>query len=130
MKYYLIGIKGAGMSALALILKDLGYEVSGYDDEKNYQFTEDKLKERNIKIYTEENNEIDENTVVVRSTAIKEEHPELKKAIELNLKIYEYNEMLGKLANMFEGITIAGCHGKTTTTSLMAHVLNNIEGCN
>ena len=41
MKYYLVGIKGAGMSALALILNDLGYEVIGYDDNKNHEFTED-----------------------------------------------------------------------------------------
>ncbi|MGE5455653.1 MAG: UDP-N-acetylmuramate--L-alanine ligase [Ignavibacteriales bacterium] len=130
MKYYLIGIKGAGLSALALILNDLGYEVVGYDDEKSHQFTETKLEERGIKIYTEENDVIDKDTIVVRSTAIKMDHPELKKAVALDLKIYEYNEMLGKLANMFDGITVAGCHGKTTTSSLMAHVLDNLIGCN
>ena len=101
MKYYLIGIKGSGMSALALILNDLGYSVVGYDDEDSYQFTEDKLKERNIKIYTSDNDEMDENTVVVRSTAIKEDHPQIVKANKLNLKIYEYNEMLGKLSNHY-----------------------------
>ena len=130
MKYYLVGIKGAGMSALALILNDLGYDVIGYDDDKNHEFTEDKLEKRGIKIYTDENNIIDENTIVVRSTAIKENHKEIMKAKELDLKIYEYNEMLGKVANMFDLITVAGCHGKTTTTSLMAHVLTNMGGCN
>ena len=130
MKYYLMGIKGAGMSALALILNDLGYIVAGYDDEKSFQFTEEKLVARNITIYTEENDYMDENTVVVRSTAVKDTHPEIVKANELNLKIYEYNEMLGKLSNMFESITVAGCHGKTTTTSLLAHVLTNIGGTN
>lgn len=130
MKYYLIGIKGAGMSALGLILNDLGYQVVGYDDEKQHQFTEDKLDARGIKVYTEPNGEIDANTIIVRSTAIKDTHPEIQKALALDLKIYEYNEMLGKLANMFDLITIAGCHGKTTTTSMMAHVLDNIVGCN
>lgn len=130
MKYYLVGIKGAGMSALALILNDLGYEVIGYDDDKNHEFTEDKLDERGIKIYTDENNIIDKNTIVIRSTAIKESHREIVKAKSLDLKIYEYNEMLGKVANMFELITVAGCHGKTTTTSLLAHVLKNMGGCN
>ena len=51
MKYYLIGIKGAGMSALAMLLYDLGYEVAGYDDAKEHRFTEDKLIEKGIKIY-------------------------------------------------------------------------------
>ena len=64
MKYYLVGIKGAGMSALALILDDLGYKVVGYDDMKEHAFTEDKLVERGIKIYTDENDCIDENTIV------------------------------------------------------------------
>lgn len=130
MKYYLIGIKGAGMSALGLILDDLGYNVVGYDDTKEHQFTEDKLIERGIKIYTEDNDEIDENTIVIRSSAVKDEHPQMVKANNLNLKTYEYYQMLGKLANMFELITVAGCHGKTTTTSMMAHVLGSIVGCN
>lgn len=131
MKYYLVGIKGAGLSALALILNDLGYSVVGYDDNKTYQFTEAKLIERGIKIYTEPNNEMDENTIVVRSTAINEQnHPEILKAKDLGLQIYEYHEMLGKLSSKFRSITISGCHGKTTTTSMMAHVLNNIIGAN
>ena len=130
MKYFFIGIKGAGMSALALVLNDLGYEVLGYDDEKEHQFTEDKLLERGIKIYTDDTFELDENMIIVRSTAIKEDHEIILKANELNLKVYEYNEMLGKVANMFNLTTIAGCHGKTTTTSLMAHVLTNLGGCN
>ncbi len=130
MKYYFIGIKGAGMSALALVLNDLGYEVVGYDDEAHHQFTEDKLIERGIKIYTTDEYKLDKDTFVVRSTAIKDDHPEILKAKELDLKIVEYNEMLGKIANMFDLITIAGCHGKTTTTSLMAHVLTDLVGCN
>ena len=130
MKYYLVGIKGAGMSALALILNDLGYKVVGYDDMKEHSFTEDKLLEQGIKIYTEDNDEIDDHTIVIRSTAIKEDHKQIVKAKRLDLKIYEYNQMLGKLGNMFDLITIAGCHGKTTTTSLMAHVLGNIVWCN
>ena len=55
MKYYMAGIKGAGMSALALLLSDLGFEVVGYDDASEHRFTEDKLLERGIKIYSGEN---------------------------------------------------------------------------
>ncbi len=100
MKYYFVGIKGTGMSALALILNDLGYEVKGYDDEVNHVFTEDKLTERNITIDNKVPN-LDENTIIVRSTAVKDEHPVIVKANELGLKVYNYHEMLGKVANMF-----------------------------
>ena len=86
MKYYMAGIKGAGMSALALLLSDLGYEIVGYDDAKEHRFTEDKLIERGIKIYSEPNNELDEETVVIYSPAFRlNELPELIKAQELNL---------------------------------------------
>ena len=77
MKYYLIGIKGAGMSSLALILNDLGYKVVGYDDMKEHSFTEDQLTQKGIKIYTEDNDEIDEHTIIVRSTAIKDDHKQI-----------------------------------------------------
>ena len=130
MKYYLVGIKGAGMSALALILNDLGYEVIGYDDAKEHRFTEDKLLERNIPIYTDENDVMDENTIVVFSSAIRSDHREMVKARELDLRIYEYHEMLGKLTKKFNTISIAGCHGKTTTTAMLSHIMNSINGCN
>lgn len=131
MKYYMAGIKGAGMSALALLLSDLGIEVVGYDDAKEHRFTEDKLLERGIKIYSEPNNEMDEDTIVIYSPALKlNEHPELLKAQEMNLKIYEYQEMLGKLSRKFETFCISGCHGKTTTTAMLSHIFNDICGCN
>ena len=131
MKYYMAGIKGAGMSALALLLSDLGYEVVGYDDAKEHRFTEDKLKERNIKIYSEGNNELDTDSVVIYSPALKlDSHPELLKAQALNLKIYEYQEMLGKLTKKFNTICISGCHGKTTTTSMLSHIFSDFGPIN
>ena len=131
MKYYMAGIKGAGMSALALLLSDLGYKIVGYDDAKEHRFTEDKLLERGIKIYTGPNDELDNETVVIYSPALRlDEHPELIKAKEMNLKIYEYQEYLGKLTKKYESICISGCHGKTTTTSMLSHIMKNIEGCN
>lgn len=130
MKYYLLGIKGAGMSALALILNDLGYEVIGYDDAKEHRFTEDKLTERGIKIYSEANDVMDEDTIVVFSSALRHDHPEMVKAAEMDLRIYEYHEMLGKLTRKFETISVSGCHGKTTTTAMLSHIIDNIDGCN
>ena len=130
MKYYLAGIKGTGMSALALILNDLGFDVVGYDDAAEHRFTEDKLLERGIKIYSEPNDELDEFTIVVYSPALNiDKHPELLKAKELGLKIYEYQEMLGKLTKKFDTICVSGCHGKTTTTSMISHIFDNLGGC-
>ena len=131
MKYYLAGIKGTGMSALALILNDLGFNVVGYDDASEHRFTEDKLIERGIKIYTSTNDEIDESTIVVYSPDLNiNKHPELLKAKELGLKIYEYQEMLAKLTKKFDTICVSGCHGKTTTTSMISHIFDNLGGCN
>jgi len=131
MKYYLAGIKGAGMSSLALLLSDLGYEVVGYDDASEHRFTEDKLIERGIKIYTDTNDAMDNETIVIYSPALKlDSHKELLKAQELGLKIYEYQEMLGRLTSKFDTICVSGCHGKTTTTSMLAHVFSNMSGCN
>lgn len=134
MKYYMAGIKGAGMSALALLLHDLGYEVVGYDDEAEHRFTEDKLIDAGIKIYTGPNDELDSDSVVIYSPALKllhgDSHPELAKAASMGLKMYEYEEMLGKLTKKFKTICVSGCHGKTTTTSMLSHILENMGGCN
>ena len=131
MKYYMAGIKGTGMSALALVLSDLGFDVVGYDDAKEHRFTEDKLIERGIKIYTSANDALDEDSIVIYSPALKlDEHPELIKATNMGLKIYEYQEMLGKLTKKFESICVSGCHGKTTTTAMLAHIMSNLGKCN
>lgn len=130
MKYYLAGIKGTGMSALALILDDLGFEVIGYDDALEHRFTEDKLIERGIKIYTDENDAMDKDTIVVYSPALKpDKHRELIKATNLGIKVYEYQEMLGKLTKTFDTICISGCHGKTTTTSMLSHIYMDLSNC-
>ena len=74
MKYYCVGIKGAGMGTLANILKDLGNEVSGYDDDTHYKYTEDGLNKRNIKIYYDGSASLDKDTIVTYSKAFKPEH--------------------------------------------------------
>jgi len=130
MKYYFIGIKGAGLSALALMLHDLDNEVVGYDDASDYRFTEAKLVERGIKIYSAPNDAMDSETTVIYSPAVREDHPERIKADELNLRSYSYYEMLGKLSKKYETIAISGCHGKTTTTAMLSHIIDGIEGCN
>lgn len=117
--YYFIGIKGTGMSALAVILKQLGYEVMGSDVDKHF-FTESELIKNNIPIYPYQEENILQNYTIIKGASIKEDNMELKKARSLGLKIYEYNEMVGELTKKFKTICIAGCHGKTTTTNMMA----------
>lgn len=127
--YHFVGIKGTGMSSLAQIMHSLGYEVQGSDVEKHF-FTEDNLRKANIKITPFDENNIHEGLKIIRGASFNDENVEIKKALELNLPIYNYNEMLGSLTKKFKSICVSGCHGKTTTTAMLAHVLNNIIGAN
>lgn len=127
--YHFIGIKGSGMSALAQIMKNLGYDVQGSDVETHF-FTEEGLVKDGIKILPFDENNIHENMKIVRGATFTDDHPEVKRAKELRLNIYSYADMVGSLTRKFKTICIAGCHGKTTTTSMMAHVLNQIKGAN
>lgn len=130
MKYYCIGIKGTGMSTLAQILYDLGNSVSGYDDAKEHKFTQDGLDARNIPIYYDNTHAIDSDTIVTYSVAFKEDHKEIQRVKELGLQIKKYNEIMGDIISMFESIGVSGTHGKTTTSSLIRHLLENTTGCN
>lgn len=117
--YHFIGIKGSGMASLATILSDLGYLVQGSDIEKHF-FTEIGLKERNIKIFSYSEDNIVEGLTIIKGASIKEDNPEVVKARKLGLEILEYNEMVGKLTDMFKTICVCGCHGKTTTTTMLS----------
>ena len=130
MKYYCIGIKGSGMSTLAQILKDLGNDVSGYDDHKGFKYTEQGLVDREIKIYYDNEHDIDKDTIVTYSVAFKWDHPEMKRVKELGLTIKSYHEVMGDLTKEFETTSICGTHGKTTTALLLSDCLGNTLGCN
>ena len=128
MKYYCIGIKGTGMSTLAQMLKDLGHEVYGYDDQKEEKFTQKGLEERNIPIYYDNSFPLDETVIVTASKAFQEIHPELKRVRESKAKFESYNEILGNITKQFRTIAVCGTHGKTTTTSLLKHFFTNTIG--
>ena len=127
--YHFIGIKGAGMSALAVILKQLGYEVKGSDLDKHF-FTEEGLVKNNIPFTPYDESNIYDGLTIIKGASITEDNIELKKAKKLNLEIIGYEEMLGKLTRKYKTICIAGCHGKTTTTAMTSLVLNKIKGIN
>lgn len=121
--YYFIGIKGSGMSALALILAELGNSVRGSDIER-FIFTETKLVEKNIVIDSFEYSAFETFDIVVVGNAFVNEHPQVIAAKKQNKTILRYHEMLGQLMNLYESYSVAGTHGKTTTTGMLAHTLS------
>ena len=122
MLYYFIGIKGSGMSSLAQIMHDLGYKVEG-SDKPDHFFTEVPLLERGIKINEFNESNINNDMIIVQGNAFTEENVEVKKALELNLKIYTYQEMIAEVTNNTKLIAVSGCHGKTSTTTMFKNVL-------
>lgn len=131
MKYYFIGIKGAGMSTLANMIYDLGNQVVGYDDCDEYKFTMEGLEKRGIKIYGKNNlPELDRDTIVVYTAAINETHPEVARVIRSGLKVIPYHTLIGELTREYESICVCGTHGKTTTSNLISKMLSRSIGCN
>ena len=127
MTYFFAGIKGSGMSALACILHDMGNTVLGCDDAKVYTFTEEPLKSRNIKCYKDAE-QLTKDMIFIYTAAIHDEHYAMKKARQLGCKMYGYYEMIGELTKKYDSICIGGTHGKTTTTAMLGHIMQNTIG--
>ena len=119
---HFVGIGGAGMCGIAEVLKNQGYKVSGSDIKASK--TTAQLEENGIKVHIgHAADNIDGANVLVVSTAIDQENPEIKAAIETRIPVVRRAEMLGELMRYRHGIAVAGTHGKTTTTSLVTCML-------
>ena len=124
---HFIGIKGSGMASLACILNDLGESISGSDITKVI-FTQYPLTERGIKITDFNADNIKEGMSVIIGNAFDETNCEVAKALSMeSVKTYYYHEYLGEILKKYTSISVAGTHGKTTTTGMLAHLLSTIE---
>jgi len=125
-KIYFIGINGIGMSGLAKIMIAKSYEIYGADIKSTS--TSKELEELGAKIYLEHKEEnVAGMDLVVRSSAIKENNPEYKKAMELGIKVIKRGELLAFLMNKEEGVAVAGMHGKTTTSSMLGTLCMSLD---
>ena len=118
---HFVGIGGIGMSGLALIMNELGYKVQGSDILKNRNI--ERLCEKKIKVFINHKKEnIKKTTVLVVSSAIKKNNPELAEAMKKKLPIYTRGDMLGHIVSFMRNVVVTGSHGKTTTTSLVSSI--------
>ena len=121
-RIHFIGIGGVGMSGIAEVLCNRGYEVSGSDLADNA--TTRRLASLGIRVYTGHSAEnVAKVDAVVVSTAVKADNPEVLAARERKIPVVPRAQMLAELMRMRQGIAVAGTHGKTTTTSLVASIL-------
>jgi len=120
---HFVGIGGIGMSGIAEVLVNLGYTVQGSDASDNYNL--DRLRKKGAKVSVGHKAEnIDGAEVVVVSTAIKRDNPELMAARERRIPVVRRAEMLAELMRLKSCVAIAGTHGKTTTTTMVATLLD------
>lgn len=125
-KLHFIGIGGIGMSGIAEVLIDMGCAVSGSD--LNSSAVTENLKMKGAKIYFGHKAEnIEGATIIVYSSAIDPKNPEVIKAKELGIPLIRRAEMLAELMRLKSGIAVAGSHGKTTTTSLIATIFHEAK---
>ena len=120
--FYLIGIGGAGMMGIAELLHNLGFIVHGSDIADSSSIT--RLRKLKIKIYIgHDSSKIKPNDIIIYSNAIKANNVEIKYARKKGMTILTRMEILSELMRLKYGISITGSHGKTTTTSLVATIL-------
>ena len=124
--YHFVGIKGSGMSSLALVLHEKGYRVQG-SDVATYFFTQRELEKAAIPLLVFDAENIKVGMTVIAGNAFADSHEELVRARELGLEIIRYHDFIGQFIQNFTSIAVTGSHGKTSTTGMLAHVLCGIR---
>tara|TARA_B100001057_G_scaffold335152_1_gene335770 strand:+ start:1860 stop:3254 length:1395 start_codon:yes stop_codon:yes gene_type:complete len=123
---HFVGIGGIGMSGLSLIMKGKGFKVQGSD--LSFNKNVERLKKEKIKIFIGQKKQNLKNaTIVVISSAIKKNNPEIIEAKRKNLPIITRGKMLAHIVSLMKNIVIVGSHGKTTTTSLVASIFQKTK---
>ena len=120
---HFVGIGGIGMSGLALIMNELGFNVQGSDISSNKNI--ERLKKNRINIFIgHKAKNVNKSTVIVVSSAIKKNNIELLKAKKRKIPIYKRGDMLAHVVSLMRNVVVAGSHGKTTTTSLISSIFS------
>ena len=123
---YFIGIAGIGMSALAQHAIQMGFEVFGYDRNANDQTSMLEAMGASITYEIDDVSLIDQlnsTSVVVRTSAVPLDHLHCRHAVSLNIRVIKRAELLAQFLKDFKAIAVAGTHGKTSTSSFLAHFL-------
>ena len=123
---FLIGIGGSGLSAIARLLIEKGYQVSGSDLE--YSSYASELEDLGATVYVGHSaDQISGADYVIRSSAIPEDNVEIQAAIDAQIPVYKRSEFLGKLTAEHMCVAVAGTHGKTTTTAMISWMLTALD---
>ena len=123
---HFVGIGGIGMSGLSLIMKAKGFEIQGSD--LNLNKNVERLKKEKIKVFIGQKKQNLQNaTIIVISSAIKKNNPEIIEAKRKNLPIITRGKMLAHIVSLTKNIVVVGSHGKTTTTSLIASIFQKTK---
>jgi len=121
---HFIGIGGIGMSGLAQVMNTMGFKIQGSDQNKNKSISN--CIKAGIKVFIKHGKlNIKNVTIVVKSSAIKDNNIEIKEAKKKKIPIYSRAEVLANVVSLKKNIIITGSHGKTTTTSLVAKILSD-----
>ena len=128
-RLYFLGIGGISMSAIAMILSEKGFTVSGYDRAPSEVTA--KLEKNGITVYYDfDVTQLNDYDIVIYSAAFGADHPIMIQTVATGITLYSRAEILGALAKLYKNsVAVAGTHGKSTTSGMLGHVFLNAVGC-